>query len=286
MQIPARTPAMTAMTAATLDTLSGGRFRLGLGVSGPQVSEGWHGVRFDKPLGRTREYVDIVTTALRREPVAYEGEHFTLPLPDGPGKALRLDRAPGARPHADLPRRGRAEEPRADRGDRRRLAGDLLQPRALRRAARPDAHGPRRAGRAPTTTRSTASTSCPPCRWSSATTSRRAPTRSAATPRSTSAAWASREKNFYNQLAVRMGFEEAAQQVQDLYLDRRTTTTPRPPAVRVHRPHRAARPGRADQRTGCSGMPTAGVTTLTVATRAAPGEERLATVRTMAELMS
>ena len=56
---------MTAMTAATLDTLSGGRFRLGLGVSGPQVSEGWHGVRFDKPLARTREYVDIVRMALR-----------------------------------------------------------------------------------------------------------------------------------------------------------------------------------------------------------------------------
>jgi F420-dependent oxidoreductase-like protein len=90
MQIPARTPAMTAMTAATLDTLSGGRFRLGLGVSGPQVSEGWHGVPFAKPLGRTREYVDIVRMALRRERVQYDGEHWTLPLPGGPGKALKL----------------------------------------------------------------------------------------------------------------------------------------------------------------------------------------------------
>lgn len=89
-QIPARTPANCAMTAATLDTLSGGRFRLGLGVSGPQVSEGWHGVRFDKPLTRTREYVDIVRMALRRERVAYQGDFFTLPLPDGPGKALTL----------------------------------------------------------------------------------------------------------------------------------------------------------------------------------------------------
>src|SRR5205814_10362055 len=89
-QIPARSPAMTAMTATTLDTLSGGRFRLGLGVSGPQVSEGWHGVRFDKPLGRTREYVDIVKAALRREKLRYEGKHYTLPLPDGPGKALAL----------------------------------------------------------------------------------------------------------------------------------------------------------------------------------------------------
>ncbi|HEY3747892.1 MAG TPA: LLM class F420-dependent oxidoreductase [Pseudonocardiaceae bacterium] len=90
LQIPARTPAMTAMTAATLDTLSGGRFRLGLGVSGPQVSEGWHGVRFDKPLARTREYVDIVRMALRRDRVSYDGKTYQLPLPDGPGKALRL----------------------------------------------------------------------------------------------------------------------------------------------------------------------------------------------------
>ncbi len=90
LQIPARTPAATAMTAATLDTLSAGRLRLGLGVSGPQVSEGWHGVRFASPLGRTREYVGLVRKALRREPLEQRGKHFTLPLPDGPGKALTL----------------------------------------------------------------------------------------------------------------------------------------------------------------------------------------------------
>jgi F420-dependent oxidoreductase-like protein len=89
-QIPARTPAMTAMTAATLDSLSGGRFRLGLGVSGPQVSEGWYGVRFDKPLSRTREYVEIVRRAMARERLSYRGAHWTLPLPDGPGKPLKL----------------------------------------------------------------------------------------------------------------------------------------------------------------------------------------------------
>ncbi|WP_431946629.1 LLM class F420-dependent oxidoreductase [Actinacidiphila sp. bgisy167] len=90
LQIPARTPAMTAMTAATLDSLSGGRFRLGLGVSGPQVSEGWYGVRFDKPLARTREYVEIVRKAMSRERLSHEGAHWTLPLPGGPGKALKL----------------------------------------------------------------------------------------------------------------------------------------------------------------------------------------------------
>ncbi|MEV6103629.1 LLM class F420-dependent oxidoreductase [Streptomyces sp. NPDC051940] len=89
-QIPARTPAMTAMTAATLDTLTGGRFRLGLGVSGPQVSEGWYGVRFDKPLARTREYVEIIRKAMSRERLTHEGEHWTLPLPDGPGKPIKL----------------------------------------------------------------------------------------------------------------------------------------------------------------------------------------------------
>src|SRR6478609_112768 len=94
LQIPGRTPAMTAMTAATLDALSAGRFSLGLGVSGPQVSEGWHGVRFGDPLGRTREYVQIVRQALKRRRVTAGGEHFTLPLPDGPGKSLVLSLQP------------------------------------------------------------------------------------------------------------------------------------------------------------------------------------------------
>jgi F420-dependent oxidoreductase-like protein len=81
---------MTAMTAASLDRLTGGRFRLGLGVSGPQVSEGWHGVRFDAPLARTREYLEIIDLALEPKTVEYHGRHFELPLPDGPGKPLKL----------------------------------------------------------------------------------------------------------------------------------------------------------------------------------------------------
>jgi F420-dependent oxidoreductase-like protein len=89
-QMPGRSPAMTAMTAATLDQLSDGRMLLGIGSSGPQVSEGWHGVRFGRQLGRTREYIEIVRKALARERLEYSGEHFTLPLPDGPGKALKL----------------------------------------------------------------------------------------------------------------------------------------------------------------------------------------------------
>src|SRR5947199_8455723 len=84
MQIPGRTPANTAMTAATLDLMSGGRFILGLGTSGPQVVEGWHGQPWGKPLGKTREYVEIVRAALRREVVVHEGEHYRIPY-DGPG---------------------------------------------------------------------------------------------------------------------------------------------------------------------------------------------------------
>jgi F420-dependent oxidoreductase-like protein len=91
MQIPARQPAATAMAAASLDVLSGGRFRLGLGVSGPQVSEGWYGVPFRRPLRRTREYVEIVRKVLAREaPLEHAGEEWTLPLPDGLGKPLKL----------------------------------------------------------------------------------------------------------------------------------------------------------------------------------------------------
>ncbi|HEV8614370.1 MAG TPA: LLM class F420-dependent oxidoreductase [Methylomirabilota bacterium] len=94
MQIPARTPAMTAMTAMTLDALSGGRFRLGLGVSGPQVVEGWHGQAFGKPLVKTREYVEIVRTILRRDkPLEFRGEYYRIPYAGadatGLGKPLK-----------------------------------------------------------------------------------------------------------------------------------------------------------------------------------------------------
>src|SRR6476469_3478706 len=93
-QMPGRSPAMTAMTAATLDQLSDGRMILGIGSSGPQVAEGWHGQRFARQLQRTREYVDVVRLALSRERVVYSGSTLTLPLPDGPGKALKLTIAP------------------------------------------------------------------------------------------------------------------------------------------------------------------------------------------------
>src|SRR6187397_1497832 len=93
-QMPGRSPAMTAMTAATLDQLSNGRMLLGIGSSGPQVAEGWHGQRFAKQLLRTREYIAVVRKALARERLEFHGETLELPLPDGPGKALKLTIAP------------------------------------------------------------------------------------------------------------------------------------------------------------------------------------------------
>lgn len=94
MQMPARTPAATAMTAATLDLMSGGRFILGLGTSGPQVVEGWHGQPWGAPLARTREYVEIVRAALRRDTVEHHGREYDIPYTGpgatGLGKPLKL----------------------------------------------------------------------------------------------------------------------------------------------------------------------------------------------------
>src|SRR5215210_5038251 len=97
MQVPARPPAAAAMAGVTIDALSGGRFIFGFGPSGPQVSEGWYGVPYEKPWGRTREYVEIVKQIVAREGrLEYEGKHFTLPLKEGggvtgQGKALKLN---------------------------------------------------------------------------------------------------------------------------------------------------------------------------------------------------
>src|SRR4029453_13716509 len=216
MQIPARTPAMTAMTAATIDALSGGRFRLGLGVSGPQVSEGWHGVRYGKPLARTREYVDIVRLALARKPVAYDGEHYTLPLPDGPGKALRLGFHP---PREHIPIYLAAVGPK-----NLELAGEIADG-WLAIFFAPDAAGEYlqhiERGRAkigegllgfdvapsvPVVIGDDLAACADVLRPNAAL---------------YVGGMGSREQNFYNQLAVRMGYADAAQTVRELYLDRR-----------------------------------------------------------------
>ena len=215
-QIPGRTPANCAMTAATLDTLSGGRFRLGLGVSGPQVSEGWHGVRFDKPLARTREYSDIVKLALSRQKVKYDGQHYVLPLPDGPGKALQLTVHP-VREH--IPMYLAAVGPK-----NLELAGELFDgwlaifysPDFAKDQLAQIAAGREKAGKTmegfdvvptvPIVIGDDPRACADPIRWYAAL---------------YVGGMGSRDKNFYNQLASRMGYEEAAGKVQDLYLDRK-----------------------------------------------------------------
>jgi len=99
MQAGTRTPALVAMTALSLASMSNGRFALGMGVSGPQVIEGWHGLRFDRPLTRMREIVEVVRRATRGERVAFKGQIYELPLPGGEGKALRT----GAQPRPNIP---------------------------------------------------------------------------------------------------------------------------------------------------------------------------------------
>jgi F420-dependent oxidoreductase-like protein len=212
-QIPARTPASCAMTAATLDTLSGGRFRLGLGVSGPQVSEGWYGAKFDKPLARTREYSDIVRKALRREKLSYQGEHYVLPLPDGPGKALQLTVHP-VREY--IPMYLAAVGPK-----NLELAGELFdgwlgiffssefgkeqltQVEAGRAKVGKTLEGFDVAPSAPLIIGDDLQECADKIRWYAAL---------------YIGGMGSREKNFYNQLACRMGYEKEAAEIQDLYL--------------------------------------------------------------------
>jgi len=218
MQIPARTPAMTAMTAATIDSMSQGRFRLGLGVSGPQVSEGWHGVRFTSPLGRTRDYVEIVRSALARERLTHPGPHYELPLPDGPGKALKL----GSRPlRSEVPVYLAAVGPR-----NLALTGEMadgwlaifLSPEQAREEIRLIAQARQAAGRgAPEDPMAgfDVVSSTPVILVDDV-------AEAAGHLRDYCALYlggmGSREQNFYNRLACRMGFEQEAADVQDLYL--------------------------------------------------------------------
>lgn len=214
-QIPGRTPAMTAMTAASLDAMSGGRVRVGLGVSGPQVSEGWHGVGFGKPMARTRDYVEVVRLALSGQKVRHEGVQYPLPLPGGEGKPMQLLIVP-ARP---IPIYLSALGPR-----NLQLAGEVADG-WLGMFASPDylptqldqiRLGLQRSGRdaaafdfvvsVPAATGGSLDTCVDALR-----------------PRTARylGGMGSRRSNFYNDLATAMGFGEAADKVRDLYLERR-----------------------------------------------------------------
>lgn len=278
-QIPGRTPANCAMTAATLDTLSEGRFRLGLGVSGPQVSEGWHGVKFDKPLARTREYVDIVKMALRRERVAYDGEFWQLPLPDGPGKALTLTVHPV---RESLPIYLAAIGPK-----NLELCGEIadgwlaifFSPEDAVVLTEPLVRGRAAAGRdmsgfdiVPTV-----------------------PVVPGTDPRACAdlvrpyaalyvGGMGSRDRNFYNQLMVRMGFEDAAAQIQDLYMSKDYAgAAGAVPFEFLDRTSLLGPPERITER--LHAYADAGVTTLTVGSFAGSIEERVGVLRMMSQAL-
>jgi F420-dependent oxidoreductase-like protein len=217
-QMPGRSAAMTAMTAATIDELSGGRMVLGIGSSGPQVAEGWHGQRFGRQLQRTREYVEVVRMALARDRVEYHGETIELPLPDGPGKALKLTISPV---QDRIPIYLAALGPKNTA-----LAGEIadgwiptfFSPEHVADLRALLEEGASRSGRslehfdmAPTVN---------VCVSDDRELARKL-------MRPVLALYiggmGSREQNFYNKLVQRYGFEAAAKEVQDLYLDGRAT---------------------------------------------------------------
>lgn len=284
MQIPARSPAMTAMTIATLDALTAGRARLGLGVSGPQVSEGWHGVRFANPLGRTREYVDIVRSALRRERVAYAGRHFTLPLPDGPGKSLKLTVHP-VRDH--IPLYLAAVGPK-----NLELTGEIadgwlaifFSPEHSTDLLASIRAGREKAGKG--------TDGDPMDGFDVVPTVPVVVTDDVAEGLRRVAPYAalyiggmgSREQNFYNQLACRMGFEEEAATIQDLYLaGRQRDAADAVPDEFLDATSLVGPKDRIAER--ITRYADAGVTTLTVAPYSRTLEEGAALLQTMADIV-
>jgi F420-dependent oxidoreductase-like protein len=277
-QVPARSPAMTAMTAATLDQLSGGRFRLGLGLSGPQVAEGWHGQRYDRPLARMRDYVAVVRLALARQRVAYQGETLQLPLPDGSGKALKLTIGPV---QAHLPIYLAAMGPRntalaAELGDG--WLPYMFAPDHAASSRRALEEGAARAGRtldgfdvAPTVAVHVADDLDA--------------ARDAMRPMLALyvGGMGSRERNFYNDAVRRYGFARAAAEVQEHYLaGRRDAAGAALPGELIDAVTLCGPPGRVRER--LAAYREAGVTTLVAAPAAWTHAERAAQLRVLAEL--
>jgi len=222
MQMPARTPAMTAMTAATLDGMSGGRFLLGLGASGPQVVEGWHGQAYGKPLVKTREYVEIVRTILRREhPLEHHGAHYDIPY-SGPGatglgKPLKLIIHPR---RAEIPIYLAAIGPKNVELCAEIADGWLpifFSPYRFRETYGPAVEGGfAKAGAGKSLAGFDVAATCTVIVGDD-------PHQLADFVRPMVALYVggmgARGKNFYNDLACRYGFEAAAKEIQDLYLD-------------------------------------------------------------------
>jgi len=277
-QMPARSPAMTAMTAATLDVLSGGRMMLGIGSSGPQVAEGWHGQRFGRQLQRTREYVAVVRAALSRERLRFEGETLTLPLPDGPGRALKLTIEPV---QERIPIYLAAIGPRNTA-----LAGEIadgwlptfFSPEHVGELRGLLQEGADRAGRSLQGFEIVPNVQV-------AVGSDRVAARDLMRPMLALyvGGMGSRERNFYNQLVVRYGFEEAARTVQDLYLEgRREEAAAALPDALIDMVSLCGPPDIVRDR--LAAFRDAGVGTLALIPMAIDREQRIAQLRAVAEL--
>lgn len=279
-QMPGRSAAMTAMTAATLDQLSGGRMILGIGSSGPQVSEGWHGVRFAKQLARTRDYVGVLRMALARERLEYEGETLQLPLPDGPGKALKLTIAPV---QEQIPIFVAAIGPKntqlaAEIADG--VIPTLFSPEHVAVMREEIAVGVERAGNgkriedveiAPSVQVFVGED------WEAA--------RDLMRPFLALyiGGMGSREKNFYNLLIQRYGFEKAAKEIQDFYLDgKRDEAMAAIPDELIDNLALCGPAGHVRER--LEAFREAGVGTLGVTPMAWTREDRIAQLRHIAEL--
>ena len=278
-QMPARSPAMTAMTAATLDQLSGGRMLLGIGSSGPQVAEGWHGQRFARQLARTREYVEIVRTALARQRLVYDGETYTLPLPDGPGKALKLTIAPV---QERIPIYVAAIGPKNTE-----LVGEIadgwipmfFSPENVGEARRLLEQGAARAGRS-----LDGFDIAPSVQVAIDDDIERA--RDAMRPFVALyvGGMGSRKRNFYKALVERYGFEDAANEIQDLYLDgKKEEAAAAIPGELIDTVTLAGPRDHIRQRLAV--YRDAGVGTLIVSPMAMDAEERKRIVRDLAEML-
>jgi F420-dependent oxidoreductase-like protein len=277
-QIPARSAAMTAMTAATIDQLSGGRFLLGLGTSGPQVSEGWHGVRFPRQVERTRDYIAVVRMALAHKKVEYHGETMDLPLPDGPGKVLKLT----IRAVQDtIPIYLAVLGPKNVA-----LAGEIadgwlpvfFSPEHVSRLRVPLEEGAARAGRTLDNFRIAPNVNV----MISADV---ASARDAMRPILALyiGGMGSREQNFYNKLVSSYGFESAAREVQELYLDgKRAAAMEALPDELIDMTCIAGPKDRARER--LRAYRDAGVETLIVSPMAFDVEERQRQLRLLSEL--
>jgi F420-dependent oxidoreductase-like protein len=286
LQIYTRTPTLTAMTAAGLDFVSGGRFTLGLGASNPQVVEGFHGVRYDAPIARTREIVEICRAVWRRERLAYEGRHYQVPLPadqgTGLGRPLRL---------INHPVRERIPIVLAALGPRNvALAAEIAEGwlPILYVPERADAlWGPAlvegRAKRDPALGPLDVVASATLCITDDADAARRALDDQRPFVALYAGGMGARGSNFYNDVVRGYGWADEAREIQDLYLDgKKDAAAAAVPAEMIEAMSLIGPRGHVAERRAA--YAAAGVTTLNVTPLGGSTAERVAQVATVVEL--